>query len=188
MPIELEPVRGRGAPESTPNTAPHVLIRADRRARDPIGVAAPRTAWRLFGWFGLLLVVIGLIDVVSPWYPASFENRVWQFNAAAATIASLPLLTVGVTAILASFLARAEREGVIAMGVVFVTLLLFVGAVLLLFGIGAPVALRAGSGVAPELASKTIVLTVILGACYATAYVAAAATSFRYVFGIVKDR
>ncbi len=187
MAIELEPVRGRSGPETTPNNAPHLLIRADRRARDPITLGAPKTAWRLFGWFGLLLVVVGVANVVSPWYPSSFDSGLWQFNAAAATIGALPILTAGAMAILASVLARAEREGVIAMGVVFAALLVSLVAVLVLFAVRVPIALSIESVTGAAVARKTIVLTVILAGCYGAAYVAAGMTAFKFVFRTIKD-
>jgi len=87
---ETESKRGRpggGLPSTTPTSAPHVVIQSDRRARDPLPHAAPQTAWRLFGWFGLLLVMIGGSDVVSQWYPPAFHSAEWEFGTAAVTIA-----------------------------------------------------------------------------------------------------
>lgn len=179
--------RGGGAPETTPNSAPHVVIQSDRRARDPIALSAPRTAWKLFGWFGLLLVVIGASDVLLQWYPAAFKSPEWEFTTAAVTIASLPLLTIGLTVMLASFLSRAKREGVLAMGVVFVVMFLAVGFVLVLFALDIPLALRAPVGPALTAIKKAMVRTAIMGISYEIAYFAAAMVSFRYAFGRLKD-
>ena len=187
MAADTETKRGRGLPETAPATAPQVLIQADKKARDPITIGAPQTAWRLFGWFGLLLAVIGSIDVVSQWYPASFRSPEWEFGTAAVTIASLPLLTIGVTALLASFLARAKREGVVAMGVVYLALFLIVGAALILFALDVPLALRSPPGPPLTAIKKAIVRTALMGASYEIAYLVAAILSFRYVFGRLKD-
>jgi hypothetical protein len=172
---------------TTPNTAPHVLIQSDPRARDPISIAAPNTAWRLFGWLGFLLVVIGGSDVVSQWYPTAFKSPEWEFGTAAVTIASLPLLTIGLTIMLAGFLARGKREGVIAMGVAFLLVFLLVGIVLALFALDVPLALRSPPGPPLTAIKKAIVRTAIMGASYEIAYFAAVMLSFRYVFRRVKD-
>src|SRR5262249_57749968 len=94
---ETETKRGRGGgglPPTTPTSAPHVVIQSDRRARDPITRGAPQTAWRLFGWFGLLLVVVGGSDILSQWYPPAFHSVELEFGTTPGTIASLPLLTI----------------------------------------------------------------------------------------------
>ena len=189
MAAETESRRGRGGglPETTPTSAPHVVIQSDRRARDPLTQGAPKAAWRLFGWFGLLLVVIGGSDVVSQWYPPAFHSAEWEFGTAAVTIASLPLLTIGMTILLASFLARAKREGVMVMGVAFLCLFLVVGAALVLFALDVPLALRSPPGPPLTAIKKAIVRTVIMGASYEIAYLAALVLSFRYVFGRIKD-
>lgn len=184
---DLETKRG-GASVIPPNTAPHVLIQSDPKARDPITRAAPNTAWRLFGWFGLLLVIVGGSDIVSQWFPTAFKSPEWEFGTAAVTIASLPLLTIGLTIMLAGFLARGKREGVLTMGVVFLLTFLFVGAVLALFALDVPLALRAPVGPALTAIEKAMVRTAIMGVAYEIAYFAAVLLSFRYVFGSVKDK
>jgi hypothetical protein len=170
-----------------PKSAPHVLIQADRRARDPITIGAPLTAWRLFGWFGLLLFVIGGSDVLLQWFPTAFKSPEWEFGTAAVTIASLPLLTIGAVVLLASFLARAKRGGVITMGGVFLLLFLAVGAVLTLFALDIPLALRAPPGGPLTTVKKAMVRTAIMGGGYEVAYLTAAILAFRYAFGRVKD-
>lgn len=188
MAAETESRRGRGGglPETTPTSAPHVVIQSDRRARDPLTQSAPKAAWRLFGWFGLLLVVIGGSDVASQWYPPAFHSAEWEFTTAAVTIASLPLLTIGMTILLASFLARGKREGAMVMGVAFLCLFLVVGAALVLFTLDVPLALGSPPG-ALRAIKKVIVRTAIMGASYEIAYLAAVILSFRYVFGKIRD-
>jgi hypothetical protein len=144
-------------------------------------------AWRLFGWFGLLLVVLGGSDIVSQWYPPAFSSPEWEFTTTAVTIASLPLLTIGVTILLASFLARAKREGAMLMGGVFLILFIGVGVVLVLFALDVPLALRAPPGPPLTAIKKAIVRTMVMGASYEIAYFAAVILSFRYAFGRVKD-
>ena len=183
---ETETKRGRG-PQATPASAPHVLIQADPRARDPITQGAPMTAWRLFGWFGLLLVVIGGSDVLSQWYPPAFHSPEWEFGTAAVTIASLPLLTIGAVVLLASFLARGKRNAVTAVGVLFVLLFVAVAAVLALFALDVPIALHAPPGPPLTMVKKAMARTAIMGGSYELAYFVAAILAFRYTFGRVKN-
>jgi hypothetical protein len=184
---ETETKRGRGAPADVPNTAPSVLIRSDRNARDPITIGAPKTAWRLFGWFGVLLVVLGGSDVLSQWFPTAFQSREWEFGTAAVTIASLPLLTIGAVILLGSFLARGKRGSVTAMGVLFLFLFIAVAAILALFALDVPLALHAPPGGPGTAVRKAIVRTAIMGGSYEVAYLAAAILAFRFSFGRLKD-
>ncbi len=189
MATEAELKRGRGVPETTPpNSAPHVVIQADRRARDPISIGAPNTAWQMVGWLGVLLAVLGGSDVLTQWFPAAFQSREWEFGAAAATISSLPLLTIGLIVLLASFLARGKREAVTFMGVLFLLLFMAVAAILALFALDVPLALHAPDGAAVMAARKAVVRTAVMGGSDEIAYVAAAILAFRYAMGRVKDR
>lgn len=177
----------QGLPLTTPSSAPHVVIQADRRAVDPVTIGAPRTAWRLFGWFGWLLIVVGGLDLVSQWYPTAFKSAEWEFGVVSVTIASLPLLTIGATVVLASFLARGRRGGVAVIGIGFALLFVVVGLMLALFASDIPLALRSPPGPPLTGIKKAIVRTLVMGLAYEIAYFVAAVTSFRYVFGRVKD-
>lgn len=174
-------------PTTPASSAPHVVIRADRRAVDPLTIGAPKAAWRLLGWFGGLLVMVGGVDLASQWYPTAFKSAEWEFSVVSVTIASLPLLTIGAVVVLASFLARAKRGGVVVMGVAFAALFLAVGLMLALFASDLPLALRAPAGAPLTAIKKAIVRTLVMGVGYEVAYFIAAITSFRYAFGRIKD-
>lgn len=178
---------GSGAPQTKTSSAPHVLVQTDRRAVDPIAIAAPRTAWKLFGWLGWLLLLVGAIDLISQWYPTSFKSAEWEFGVVTVTIASLPLLTIGSTVVLASFLSRAKKGGVAVMGVFFAVTFVLVGLMLVLFASDLPLALRSPPGPALSAVKKAIARTLVMGVAYEIAYFVAAVTSFRYIFGRVKD-
>jgi len=169
-------------------TPPRVVIQADRKALNPITVDAPRTAWRILGWFGLLVAVVGFVDVALQWYPASFKSPEWEFGTVAGSLATLPLLTIGLTALLAAFLARGERTGVLTMAVVFVVLVAFVLGAFLLFLSDVPLALKA-SAATPMVYTikKSIIRTSVMALGFGAAYLAAAVVSFRYLFRRLKD-
>jgi hypothetical protein len=169
-------------------SAPHVVIQADRKALNPISVTAPRTAWRLLGWFGLLLAVVGFMDVALQWYPTSFKSAEWEFGTVTGSFATLPLLSIGLMSMLASYLARAERGGVVAMAIVFSVLLVLIVGAFLLFLSDVPLALRASAQTPAVLTmKKSIIRTSVMAIGFGTAYLVAVVVSFRYLFRRIKD-
>jgi hypothetical protein len=169
-------------------TPPHVVIQADRKALNPISVTAPRTAWRLLGWFGLLLAVVGFIDVALQWYPASFKSPEWEFGTVASSVATLPLLTIGLMALLASFLARGDRAGVMTMAVVFAILLVLLIGAFLLFLSDVPLALKASAPTPMGVTiKKSIIRTSVMALGFGTGYLVAVVVSFRYLFRRMQD-
>ena len=175
------------ARETAPITPPHVLIQADKRAVDPIMVAAPRTAWRMVSWLGLLLAIVGGVDIVLRWYPVAFKSPEWEFGTVALTIASFPVFTIGTVALLGSYLARANRTGVAVMAVLFGLLFLFLCGCVLVFLLDVPLALRVANAQITLELKKTIIRTVVMGCAFATMYAAGSLVSFRYLFRRIKD-
>ena len=163
------------------SVARQILVRKDRKALDPISVSAPRSGWRLFSWFGLVLAVVGGFDVALQWYPLAFGSPEWEFGTISVSIASLPVLTIGSVVMLASFMARAERSGVILMSVVFTVLTLTLAFWLVLFLTDVPQALRAVPAPAALTLKKSILRTLVMGSCFCSAYLIATVSSFRYL-------
>ena len=168
-------------------SAPRVVIQADRKALNPITITAPLTAWRWLGWLGLVLAIVGGVDIALRWYPLAFRSTEWEFGTISITFASLPLFSIGLVALLASFLARGVRSGVMAMSAVFVLLALFVAVTLVIFLLDVPLAIQMVRGAVGLELKKTIVRAVVMGATFDVMYVAAAVVSFRYLLRRVKD-
>ncbi|HSQ32976.1 MAG TPA: hypothetical protein VLN49_24140 [Gemmatimonadaceae bacterium] len=169
-----------------------MLIQADRLAADPLTVSAPRTAWRYLGQFGVLLAVIGFVDIALHWYPPAFRSPEWEFGTVATTLGSLPLPTMGLLAVLASALARAVKANLVAISVVLGLLAAFVAAAMLMFLLDVPVALRAVSaqGVPPQAATeikRTIVRTLTMGVGFGLVYLYGAVVSIRFLLRGVKN-
>src|SRR5436190_22073515 len=99
--------------------APHVVIQADRKALAPIGSTAPLMAWRALGRVGVVLAVVTGVDIVLRWYPLSLRSPEWEFGTVAMTFASLPLVTVGLVAGLASAMARGAKVSATVMAAIF---------------------------------------------------------------------
>lgn len=166
---------------------PRVLIRKDRTPLEPISVAAPATAWKALGWFGLLLAVIGLADVVMHWFPPAFHSPEWEFATVAMSLGSLPLLTMGLAAMLGSVLARGSRPGILAVSIVLLLLAVAVAAAYGLFLMDVPLALRASKSPAGLTIRKAIVRTSVMGIGFGAGYLIAAIASLRYLFRRVGD-
>ncbi len=169
-------------------TPPHVVIQADRKALNPITVAAPQTAWRLLGWLGFLLAFVGFVEVALQWYPASFKSPEWEFGTVAGSVATLPVLTIGLMSMLASFLARAEKAGVVTMAIVFALLFVLVVGAFLLFLSDVPLALKASNQLPVVITiKKAIVRTSVMAIGFGAAYLVSVVVSFRFLFRRIKD-
>jgi len=172
--------------------APHIVIQADRKALTPITTAAPMAAWRALGRVGLVLAVIASVDILSRWYPTHFRSPEWEFGTVSMTFASLPLVTMGLIAGLASAMARGERTSVSVLAAVFCVMSVFVVAALLLFGSDVPLALGAlkTNNVSIEAAremKRTIARSVVMGVGFAVIYVYGSVLSVRYLLRRIKD-
>jgi hypothetical protein len=171
--------------------APHVVIQTDRKALNPISSTAPKTAWKALGRVGLLLAAMASVDVLLRWYPTSFRSPEWEFGTVAMTFASLPVVTVGLVAGLASAMARGERGSASVLSAVFCVMSVVVVACLLLFASDVPVALTALKNPMPVEAARevkrTIARTVVMGVGFAVIYVYGSVVSLRYLLRRIKD-
>ena len=154
-----------------------ILIREDERQAGPVRPASG-TAWRVIGWFGFVLAAIGLADALVNWYPVALGSPEWEFGTISATFGALPLVTMGLAALLGSVLARGSRAGVIAVSLFVLLAGLAVLALYLLFLSDVPMALRATAGKLGGLPIRRgIARTSILGVGFGVGYLAAALVS-----------
>lgn len=154
-----------------------ILIEEEERQAASVQPSWPR-AWKVIGWFGLLLVAIGLGDGLVNWYPMGWGSPEWEFGTIATTFGALPLVTMGVAALLGSVLARGSRTGVIAVGVFVLLAGLAVLGLYALFMTDVPIALQASARTPAALAIRRgIVRTSILGLGFGVGYLAAALVS-----------
>lgn len=141
---------------------------------------APARAWAALGWFGLLLALIGLGDFSTNWYPFSLGSAEWEFVTVATSLGTLPLVTMGLAAMLASFLARGVRWGIVTLSVVLLVLGILVLCAYVLFLTDVPMALKGTAGTAVALSiRKTVVRTSFLGPGFGVGYIVAAVVSLR---------
>src|SRR5262249_22761911 len=118
----------------------------------------------------MTLVTLG--DIALAFYPLRFKTMEWEFGTTAATFSELPLLALGLAALLASALARGRRGAVIATSVLLLVLAAGMLGMLVVFLSDIPVALRSvASGDVKLGVEKAAVKTVGLGVLFAAAFV-----------------
>jgi len=125
--------------------------------------------------------MIGAGDTALHWYPLALGSPEWEFGTVATTMATLPMPTMGLAAILGSLLARGARRGIVTMAVVLLVLGLAVLAAYGLFLLDVPLALKAATGPAALPLKKAIVRTTVMALGFGIAYVLAAIGSLRHV-------
>lgn len=117
--------------------------------------AEPGPAWVALGAVGVVLLLIGLVDMLLAWTPPRFGNPDWEFGTASAMFNNLPVPAMGVGLTLASAAARNARRLLRTVGVISLILALWalVGAVL--FGLTLPLALNSVAEAVPRQALLT---------------------------------
>lgn len=103
----------------------------------------PGPEWRVLLTIGLLFVVVGGFDVALVWYPARFGVPEFEFASVAASLNSLPVVTMGVALLVvaSSRLELRKTAWLVLLVIIALGLLVLVGGVL--FGLTVPLALQA---------------------------------------------
>lgn len=131
--------------------------------------------WSILGWFGLLLLLMGLGDIGSNLYQPSFGSAQWEFTTIAMVLGALPLVTIGLAALSASFVARGIRWGAVTLGVVLVVFGIAVALTYLVFLSDVPLALQSSAGrPAAVMIRRVVIRASILGLGFSVGYLAAA--------------
>jgi hypothetical protein len=63
----------------------------------------------LLGGLGLVFTLVGGMDILLAWYPASFGNSEWKFGTVTTTLASFPLLAMGMVLLTGSAMGRGRK-------------------------------------------------------------------------------
>ena len=151
--------------------APRILVDASRApARDRVLPPDVDQAWRWIGWLGLALAVAGIGDWMLAWIPLRFGNVEWEFATIVSTTAGLPLVTIGFAGLAGSAVARGIRWQLYVTGAVILLWAVVLLAVLAVFMLDVPVALKMVSGPAHlgvvKATTKTIGLALLFSAVY----------------------
>ncbi len=160
------------------------ILMKETEGPPPAVAPSAERGWRILGWFGLLLLLIGLGDVASNLYKPSFGSAEWEFATIGRALGALPLLTMGLGVVAASLAARGVRWGVILTGVGSLVLGLLVVGAYLIFLTDVPLALRSTASTAAAIPiRRAVIRTSILGLGFSVGYVAGAWVLLRSLKG-----
>lgn len=159
-------------------TEPKVLLR-ERLPEERRPVLGEDSAWRWIGWFGVTMSIAGLGDLVLAWYPAAFGDPGWEFTTVTQSFAGLPLVALGMFALLASGMARGVRWLTVAVAVLMGVLGIGIVAALALFLTDVPIGLQVSTGGARTGILKATAKTVGLGVMFGFAFLWAAGSALR---------
>ena len=156
-----------------------VLVRDEGKKPRPVTPPDTASAWRWIGAFGLVLAIVGLGDFVLAWYPSNFGAPEWEFATVTASYSGLPLPTMGLTALIASAIARGVRWQIrlLSVGLVLFAVALIAGFMLFLTTV--PVALGAVQGVPLLGIKKAVAKTTLLAIAFPGVYLVAGVVGLR---------
>jgi hypothetical protein len=143
-------------------------------------VADVPKAWQWLGLFSVVLFLAGLSDWVIAWIPFRLGTLEWEFGTITATLAGLPLVTIGLGGMLASALARGIKWQIVAVACTILFFALLIVAALAIFLLDVPAALRSVEGVARLGIQKAIAKNLSLGALFSVAYVMAGVGALKH--------
>lgn len=114
-----------------------------------------RPAWIALGAIGVVLLLIGLVDLLLAWTPPRFGDPDWEFGTASAMFNNLPVPAMGLGLTLASASARNAHKLVRALAIIALILALWALLGAVLFGLTLPLALNSVAEAAPRQALLT---------------------------------
>ena len=159
---------------------PKVIV-DERNRRKSVLRPEPAQAWKWIGWFGALLALAGLGDFALALIPLRIGVPEWEFGTVASVFSGLPLVTIGLGAVLGAVVARGWRPGIIVSAWFMVLFALVLLAGLGLFVLDIPMALRAVSEEAAVGIRKAIGKTLLLGVLFPVGYIVAAVAALRHL-------
>lgn len=123
-------------------------------------------AWSLVLGVGWVLFAVGLVDVVLAWYPARTANAAWEFGAVERSVASLPVMTIGLALVAAAAVLTERRRITGLVAALGLGLGLTIVVVYLLYVADAPVALRMAMPEAAPGIRKSIVRVTFMAVAF----------------------
>jgi hypothetical protein len=134
-----------------------------------------KSPWRTLGWFGAVVTLIGLGQLLLYVFPAmAFGSPEWEYGASAQLIGALPLPTVGLAALFAAGAGSGSKRGMLLLSLVLVVTALAIFAVLVLFLTVVPMAIKATPANMREPIYQTIGRTLLSGIGFGFLYLWAA--------------
>jgi hypothetical protein len=159
-----------------------VLADAGRQRRADLAPlpGAPEKAWRAIGWFGLLLAIVGFGDLGLLWFPFRLGSAEWEFGTIAASLAGLPLPTMGLAFLLAAGLGLGQRGLIRATAWSLLALAFLILAGYVVFLTNVPLALKGAPEAVALSVKRAVVKTTLLGLGFPAAYILLAIGTLRH--------
>jgi hypothetical protein len=160
-------------------TNPRVIVSESREQ----SVRAPMeegVAWSILRIFGVIFIFAGGIDLALLWYPARMGVAEFEFVTISQFVAGLPVLTTGLVALALVALGTENRRMRVGVGIGVVLMLVLLFALLILFALTVPVALKAQLN--PDIRTgvkKSILRTTVQFGTYGLGYLALGWKLFR---------
>ena len=138
-------------------------------------------AWSLVGWLGIVLVVLGFVDIGLGLYPLAFGNSEWEFGMITGILNGFALPTMGFYLFLGSLIAGGKRIGARVTALVMVVVAATLVALGLLYATAIPLALKsvAGNALLALGIKKALVKAGVLLVGYLALYVVGAVRGWR---------
>ena len=137
-------------------------------------------AWQWLGLFSVVLFLAGFSDWMIAWIPFRLGTLEWEFGTITATLAGLPLVTIGLGGMLASALARGIKWQIISTACLILFFALVIVAALVIFLLDVPAAMRSVEGVARLGIQKAIAKNLSLGVLFSVTYVMAGVGALKH--------
>jgi hypothetical protein len=147
-----------------------VVMARPSEKRSPLAEPDARLAWRIILIVGIAAAIVGITDVGLLFFPARWASLEWEFGTISATIEGLPLCTLGLGLIAAAMVAQGYALGRRLLGPLLLVVGLFVVALLVIFALDVPVALRSSEPALRAVLRKQILKTALMGVSYVFAY------------------
>jgi hypothetical protein len=157
------------------------IITNKDRPRQPAGIFL-KSPWRALGFFGLVVTLVGLGQLILFVYPSmAFNSPEWEYGASAQLIGALPLPTIGLVALFVAAVAAGSKRGLMVLGLLLLLLGLAVLAALGLFWSVVPMAIRGTPVAMRDPVIQTIGRTTLSGLGFGILYLWAAWLAVRGV-------
>lgn len=141
--------------------------------------AAGQRGFRLLGWFGVALALVGLADTLLVFVPPLWGNAEWAFTTAVQVVSSLPILAVALGAMTVAALASGGPGLARVVGGLNLLLVAALIGALVLFVPAAGEALEIGAPVAQAGIRKVIVRVAVYAVAFGALHLALAVKCFR---------